>query len=65
MEQEKPNSLWYKIKRYITECVRVIRVTKKPTSQEFRTVVKVTALGMVLIGFIGFAIATVRQLLFK
>lgn len=42
--------------RFYKECVRVLRVTKKPTGQEFRTITKVTGLGMIVIGAIGFII---------
>jgi protein transport protein SEC61 subunit gamma-like protein len=45
-----------KLGKFYKECVRVLRVTKKPSGQEFKTVTKVTALGMVVIGAIGFII---------
>lgn len=35
---------------------RVWLVTKKPNMQEFKTVVKVSALGILIIGLIGFLI---------
>ena len=41
---------------YIRECHRVLKVTKKPNSEEFKTIVKVSAAGMLLIGLIGFLI---------
>lgn len=54
-----------KIQRYIQECLRVLKVTKKPTMQEFKTIVKVSGLGMLLIGLIGFAINLVKELFLK
>ncbi len=37
---------------------RVLRRTKKPSKAEFIDVVKVTAIGMLVIGLIGFAVQT-------
>lgn len=41
---------------YVKECHRVLKVTKKPNAVEFKTIVKVSAAGMLLIGFIGFLV---------
>ena len=49
-------------KQFIAECYRVLRITKKPTSTEFQTIVKVSGLGIVLIGLIGFFLQLVKQL---
>jgi len=49
---------------FIRECRRVLKVTKKPTPEEFKTIVKVTGLGILAIGFIGFLISTIKTLLF-
>jgi len=54
-----------KIKTFILECIRVLRVTKKPTGYEFKTIVKVSALGMVLIGMLGFFIQMIKMIFFK
>ena len=53
-----------KLKRWWKETVRVLRVTKKPNKEEFQSVVKVTGLGMAIIGVIGFVIFLIVQLLF-
>ena len=58
------SSLWIKFKSFINESVRVLRITRKPNSLEFRTIVKVSGLGMILIGLIGFIITMLKQLLF-
>ena len=60
----KFDSFWFKLREFIRECARVLRVTKKPGSVEFKTVVKVSGLGMILIGFIGFMIQIVYRLMF-
>ncbi|MGM5482092.1 MAG: protein translocase SEC61 complex subunit gamma [Nanobdellota archaeon] len=45
-----------KAKIKLNEYWRVLRVTKKPDSMEFKTIIKVSGLGMILIGLIGFII---------
>ena len=62
MDENKPK-LGRKIKNYLYKCKIVLRVTKKPTKEEFYTIVKVSALGMVVIGLIGFVIQIAKQLL--
>jgi len=52
-----------RLKRYWKETVRVIRITKKPNREEYKNVVKVTALGIAIIGAIGFIIFLIVQLL--
>ncbi|NOZ82185.1 MAG: protein translocase SEC61 complex subunit gamma [Candidatus Micrarchaeota archaeon] len=44
------------IKKKLQEYRRVISVATKPTREEFISSVKITALGMLLIGLIGFVI---------
>ncbi len=45
---------------FISECRRVLRLTKKPTNEELVTIVKVAGIGILLIGFIGFIMQTLR-----
>ncbi len=61
-EEQKP-TVWFRIKRFGIECLRVLKVTKKPTKEEFKTIVKVSGLGIILIGLIGFVIQLIRQVL--
>ncbi len=56
------NSIIFKIKSFSMECVRVLRVTKKPTKFEFKTIVKASGLGILIIGLIGFIIQMLGQL---
>ncbi|MBI4147166.1 protein translocase SEC61 complex subunit gamma [Candidatus Woesearchaeota archaeon] len=53
-----------KVKRFITESMRVLRVTKKPSKEEYKSIVKVTSLGIAVIGAVGFIIFLGKQLLF-
>ena len=48
--------LLIKFKTFIIESRRVFKITKKPSKQEFQTIVKVTAIGAAIIGLIGFII---------
>ena len=58
---EQPN----KVKRFIKETIRVLRITKKPDQEEYKTLLKVTSLGTAIIGALGFVIFLLKQLLFK
>ncbi|HLC49923.1 MAG: protein translocase SEC61 complex subunit gamma [Nanoarchaeota archaeon] len=46
------------------ECIRVLKITKKPNAYEFKTIVKVSGLGILVIGLIGFLIQMVKLLFF-
>jgi len=48
--------LLIKLKTFIIESRRVFQITKKPSKEEFQTIVKVTAIGAAIIGFIGYVI---------
>ncbi|MBR9692223.1 protein translocase SEC61 complex subunit gamma [Candidatus Woesearchaeota archaeon] len=64
MESEEKPSFVTKAKRFGKECLRVLRVTKKPNKEEFKTIVKVSGLGILIIGMLGFIIQMIKQLLF-
>jgi len=55
--------LWIKLKDFWIQCKRVIRITKKPDKTEFLTIVKVSGLGILLIGFIGFIAHMIYQVI--
>jgi protein transport protein SEC61 subunit gamma-like protein len=65
MEEEIKENWLTKLKRFIIECRRVLMVTKKPTPIEFKTIVKVSGLGIALIGLIGFVVQMIQQIFFK
>ena len=48
-------------KKKFREYKRVLSITRKPKMNEFQAVVKVTGLGMAVIGLIGFTIFVVVQ----
>ena len=46
-------NLLFKLKTFFMECKRVFTITKKPSNEEFKTIVKVTAIGAALTGLLG------------
>lgn len=52
-----------KIRTFYQECVRVFKITKKPTKEEYKAIMKVSGLGILLIGLIGFIVHVIDQLL--
>lgn len=57
------NKYWVKFKSFIKECRRVLKVTKKPNQEEFKMIVKITGLGIIVIGLIGFIITMIATLI--
>jgi protein transport protein SEC61 subunit gamma-like protein len=49
-----------RISSFLSESARVLRLTKKPGKDEFLLVAKITGLGILLIGFIGYIIESIR-----
>ena len=63
MEQEnQKRSTFSKLKSFGVQCRRVFQVTKKPTNDELKVIVKVTGIGIAIIGGIGFLIHLVWNL---
>ena len=53
-----------RVKKFIKETLRVIHITKKPTPQEYKSLLKVTAIGIAILGVMGFVVFLIKQLLF-
>lgn len=53
-----------RLREFITACKRVINITKKPDRDEFKTIVKISGAGILIIGLIGFLVAVAKDLLF-
>ena len=52
----------FNLKSFVRKFIRVWHVLKKPDKEEYWTVAKVSAVGILVIGFIGFVISLiVRQ----
>ena len=51
-----------KLTSFLAKCTRVWHVLRKPSSSEFKTVSKISILGILAIGLIGFFIAIIMAL---
>ncbi|HJX05160.1 MAG TPA: protein translocase SEC61 complex subunit gamma [Candidatus Nanoarchaeia archaeon] len=54
-------NVWGRLKDFWVQCKRVLRITKKPDKAEFITIVKVSGLGILAIGLIGFIFHMIYQ----
>jgi protein transport protein SEC61 subunit gamma-like protein len=48
---------------FIKLCQRVLHVSRKPGREEFQNVAKITGIGVIIIGAVGFIISIIAQLL--
>ena len=53
---EKLTVAWIKVRSFLRECLRILQITKKPTRDEYKVIVKVTGIGILIIGLLGFGI---------
>ena len=51
------------IAELVRRSIRILHISRKPTSAEFSMTARVTALGMVLFGLIGFVISVIFNLI--
>lgn len=51
------------INQFIRQNKRVLRVSKKPDRDEYINVAKITGIGIIIIGVIGFIISLAAQLI--
>ncbi len=51
------------MRNFLSNCKRVLRVARKPGKGEYLQVAKITGLGILLIGFIGFIIMLVGRVI--
>ncbi len=52
-----------KIKSFTTQSIRVWRILKKPSAHEFKLVAKISAIGILILGLVGFFISTIIKTL--
>ena len=52
-----------KLKTFYNECIRVLKVTKKPDRNEYLTVAKVAGIGLLVIGLLGFILFAIAHIL--
>ncbi len=51
-----------KFKHFVSECIRILRLARKPTKDEYMVIAKITGLGMVIIGVLGMVITIFAEL---
>ncbi len=54
--------IFSKIKSFAIQCKRVWFALKKPSKDEFLKVAKISAIGIVILGLIGFAVSLIMKL---
>ena len=57
--------LWDNTKLFYAKCKRVWRVLKKPSKKEFDQVAKISAIGIAILGFLGFLISIIMKAFIK
>lgn len=61
--EEKKRSMGSRLKSFFLQNKRVLKITRKPSKEEFKVIVKVTGIGILVIGLIGFLIQIVGVLI--
>ncbi|MBU3907508.1 MAG: protein translocase SEC61 complex subunit gamma [Nanoarchaeota archaeon] len=56
------NNILTSTKSFFVKCVRVWHILKKPTRNEFEQIAKVSAIGILIIGLIGFLISVIIKM---
>jgi protein transport protein SEC61 subunit gamma-like protein len=60
--EDQTQSWKTKLGSFILQCGRVWHVLRKPTAEEFKAISKVSAIGILVIGAVGFIISDVIKL---
>jgi protein transport protein SEC61 subunit gamma-like protein len=53
-----------KIGSFTAQCVRVWHLLRKPSAEEFKGISKISAIGLGLIGLLGFAISVIMTFVY-
>ena len=56
-------SLKLQIKSFWKQTIRALRITKRPNREEYIAAMKITGLGIALIGAVGFILFMIKQLI--
>ncbi|MBI2663581.1 protein translocase SEC61 complex subunit gamma [Candidatus Woesearchaeota archaeon] len=57
------SNLLIRFKSFLSQSKRVLQLTKKPGREEYLMIVKVSGIGILVIGAIGFLITIISQVL--
>ena len=52
-------------KSFFVKCKRVWQVLKKPSKKEFKTITKISTIGILILGFLGFFISMIMKIFVK
>lgn len=63
IENEQKQSLISRLGSFFLQAKRVWHLLRKPSGEEFSAVAKVSAIGMLIIGLLGFLISDIIKLL--
>ena len=55
--------LKFNAKEYTQKVLRVLRLTTKPEKKDYWNIAKITALGMIIIGLVGYIIESLKYLI--
>ena len=61
--KDSPTANMGNLKRFFLNTKRIIKISTKPTKREFWTMVKISAIGIGIIGLIYYMVQVVSQLL--
>jgi len=56
------NKILVSTKSFMTKCMRVWVVLKKPSKKEFEQVAKISAIGILILGVVGFLVSVIVQM---
>ncbi len=62
-KESKTKYIINRLKSFLRECLRVLQLTKKPNKEEFKIIIKVSLIGIAIIGLIGFTILLISQMI--
>ena len=57
--------IFTKAKSFLIKCRRVWHILKKPTKKEFEQITKVSAIGIAILGLLGFLISMIMKAFVK
>ena len=52
-----------KISSFVQNAIRVLKLATKPKKEEFWTVAKITGLGIIVLGLVGYVVDSIKYLL--
>ena len=63
MEETSPG-VGTKIKSFLIQCKRVWMILKKPSTEEFKSIARISAIGLLVIGLMGFIVSDLIKMIY-